>query len=92
MLHPTEQMRRHLAHWKQILPPFMLDMCDMSDEVLYLTLLTMILRAVPPPLGARTSFVDECITSARQALKKHCETVSIIRPDANVLVDTYVKW
>ncbi|CAG8000497.1 unnamed protein product [Penicillium nalgiovense] len=64
-----------------------------SDEVLRLSILTLIYRAMPPDPGSRTTFGPECITSARCALEAH---KAIVRDfgmhESSLLLSVYVNW
>ena len=53
-----------------------------SDEVSYLSSLTLAYRALPP-LGARSrTFADECIDAAREAMRSHQETMNMVEDEA----------
>ncbi|KZN93508.1 putative transcriptional regulatory protein [Penicillium chrysogenum] len=64
-----------------------------SDEVLRLSILTLIYRAMPPDPGSRTTFGPECITSARCALEAHKAIVrGFEMHESSLLLSGYVNW
>ncbi len=53
-----------------------------SDEVSYLSSLTLAYRALPP-VGARSrTFADECIDAARASMRSHDETMNMVEDQA----------
>ena len=63
-----------------------------SDEVLRLSMLTLIYRAMPPQRGYGTTFSKECITSARCALESHRIYIQDIGIKGSLLLSVYVNW
>ncbi|KAJ5285176.1 hypothetical protein N7524_000482 [Penicillium chrysogenum] len=64
-----------------------------SDEVLRLSILTLIYRAMPPDPGSRTTFGPECITSARCALEAHKAIVrGFEMHESSLLLSGYMNW
>ncbi|KAJ5518090.1 hypothetical protein N7453_000512, partial [Penicillium expansum] len=64
-----------------------------SDEVLRLSMLTLIYRAMPPDSSSRTTFGPECITSARCALESHQMIVRAFgMQESPLLLSAYVNW
>ncbi|KGO44534.1 Transcription factor, fungi [Penicillium expansum] len=64
-----------------------------SDEVLRLSMLTLIYRAMPPGSSSRTTFGPECITSARCALESHQTIVRAFgMQESPLLLSAYVNW
>ncbi|KAK9857508.1 hypothetical protein MYU51_021017 [Penicillium brevicompactum] len=64
-----------------------------SDEVMRLSMLTLIYRAMPQGPGSRTTFGPECITSARCALESHQAVVRAFgMQDSPLLLSSYVNW
>ncbi|PKS12634.1 hypothetical protein jhhlp_000842 [Lomentospora prolificans] len=63
-----------------------------SDEVLWLSILTLIHRAVPALPGSRTSLTDECIASARAALASHQSSIPTIGTGGPALLSSYINW
>ncbi|KAJ9165344.1 Fungal specific transcription factor [Coniochaeta hoffmannii] len=68
------------------------DFCIVSDEVLRLSLLTLVYRAVPHPAGSPTTFRAECIDAARATLAKHQECMAVIEKGSIGLFSTYMHW
>ncbi|CAH0004382.1 unnamed protein product [Clonostachys byssicola] len=65
-----------------------LDFISASDEVLYLSILTLIHRASPPTQESEQSFTEECLLHARAALSRHNEVDINQAP----LLLTYMNW
>lgn len=65
---------------------------NVSDEVLRLSLLTIIYRAVPSPPGSATTFSTECINAARATLQRHEDCMSIMEKDGFRLFPMYMNW
>ncbi|KAI1841460.1 hypothetical protein JX266_012389 [Neoarthrinium moseri] len=62
-----------------------------SDEVSYYSSLALAFRALPPSgTGASFSFADECLDSARAAMKSHQEAMAMM--DDKSLVIVYLHW
>ena len=53
------------------------------ELVKQLSLLTLILRAVPAPPGAGTSITDECAAAARATLNMHQNSMAAIEANKN---------
>ncbi|TIC99987.1 putative transcriptional regulatory protein C11D3.07c [Colletotrichum higginsianum] len=69
-----------------------MDFFNVSDEVLRLSLLTIIYRAVPSPPGSSTTFSTECIGAARATLKRHEDCMAIMAKDGYYLFPMYMNW
>ncbi|KAL0943723.1 fungal specific transcription factor domain-containing protein [Colletotrichum truncatum] len=69
-----------------------MDFFNVSDEVLRLSLLTIIYRAVPSPPGSPTTFSTECIDAARATLQRHQDCVEIMAKDGYYLFPMYMNW
>ncbi|CAI6019999.1 unnamed protein product [Clonostachys chloroleuca] len=69
--------------WKDFL-----DFISASDEVLYLSILTLIHRVSPPTHEFEQSFTEECLLHARAALQRHNEVDISQAP----LLLTYMNW
>ncbi|OLN82133.1 putative transcriptional regulatory protein C11D3.07c 4, partial [Colletotrichum chlorophyti] len=69
-----------------------MDFFNESDEVLRLSLLTIIYRAVPSPPGSPTTFGAECIEAARATLQRHEVCMAIMARDSFYLFPMYMNW
>ncbi|KAF9874828.1 hypothetical protein CkaCkLH20_07522 [Colletotrichum karsti] len=69
-----------------------MDFFNVSDEVLRLSLLTIIYRAVPSPPGSPTTFGTECIDAARATLQRHQDCMEIMAKDGYYLFPMYMNW
>lgn len=63
-----------------------------SEEVLFLSILTLILKALPPDDGSSTHFAGECINTARKGLERHERFIATIGLDKGHHIDIYVNW
>ncbi|CAI7608092.1 unnamed protein product [Penicillium crustosum] len=64
-----------------------------SDEVLRLSMLTLIYRAMPPEPNSGTTFGLDCITSARCALESHQAFIRGFGKQASsLLLSEYISW
>lgn len=62
-----------------------------SDEVSYLSSLTLAYRALPPMMGSRSrTFADECIDAARATMRSHQETMAMV--DDRSLKIGHLHW
>jgi hypothetical protein len=64
------------------------------ELVMQLSLLTLILRAIPAPLGSPTTITKECVASAHEALATHHECMAAVNAFKNdqVMANTYLHW
>lgn len=69
-----------------------MDFYAISDETLRLSLLTLVHRAAPRPPGSTTAFSLDCVSTARSALEKHLNCVSIIKRNDNAYLPMYFQW
>lgn len=65
---------------------------DKSDNVIRLSMLTTVYRAVPNPAGSPTTFSAECIRTARATLDLHQDCMAINRDGDLGLLSTYMNW
>ncbi|CAF3543745.1 unnamed protein product [Fusarium graminearum] len=63
-----------------------------SDNVLRLSLLTLVHRAAPRLPGSATTFNSDCIAAARTTLQKHEECIALIQRSATPYLATYMHW
>lgn len=69
-----------------------MDFFVISDEVLRLSMLTLIHRAAPRVQGSTTTFNYDCIRAARATLEKHQDCVVVMRKTNGVYFSTYINW
>lgn len=69
-----------------------MDFFATSDEILRLSLLTLVLRAAPQPAGASTTFSPSCTEAARATLHRHQDCMAIIERSSEDLLPTHVHW
>ncbi|KAL2130827.1 hypothetical protein VTI74DRAFT_5870 [Chaetomium olivicolor] len=68
------------------------DFFIISDEVVRLSTLTLIHRAVPNPPGSPTTFTAECIRAARETLARHQDCMEVVERSKIGLFSTYMSW
>jgi hypothetical protein len=69
-------------------------LCFRSERVTSLSMLTLIYRSIPPDKPGGSVFCDECIATARQAVKEHEKCVEIFtstEKQSNYFL-LYVNW
>ncbi|CAG8341143.1 unnamed protein product [Penicillium salamii] len=70
-----------------------IEFASASDDVMRLSILTLIYRAMPQGPTSRTTFGLECITSARCALESHQAVVRAFgMQESPLLLSSYVNW
>ncbi|KAH8434509.1 putative C6 transcription factor [Aspergillus melleus] len=63
-----------------------------SDEVCRLSVLTLIYRAIPPPPDSPSTFIKECIETARIALESHQTCMAMFSEVDEYLMRSYLHW
>ncbi|KAH2457207.1 hypothetical protein KXW63_002871 [Aspergillus fumigatus] len=63
-----------------------------SDEIMRLSMLTLVHRAVPVQPDSMTTFNKDCISSARAALEAHREFVTELGDRGSPLLSVYINW
>ncbi|KAF4963536.1 hypothetical protein FSARC_8473 [Fusarium sarcochroum] len=72
---------------------YFMDFVIVSDDVLRMSLLTLIYRATPPPPGnSRATFIPECIDAARATLQRHQDCMDLLGKDNTLYFPSYVHW
>ncbi|CAH0055475.1 unnamed protein product [Clonostachys solani] len=70
----------------------LMDFFYTSDNVLRLSLLTLVYRAAPHLPSSATTFSSSCITAARATLEKHEECMKIIGRSQTPYLATHLHW
>ncbi|KAI8713442.1 Zn(2)-C6 fungal-type domain-containing protein [Fusarium sp. LHS14.1] len=70
----------------------LMDFYYISDDVLRLSLLTLIYRAAPREPGASTAFSPSCLDAARAALTRHQDCMAVVSRAGGTYLSTYVHW
>lgn len=63
-----------------------------SDEVSRLSVLTLIYRAIPPPADSPSTFITDCVETAREALECHHVCLTILKESNEVVKCSYMHW
>ncbi|XHF99239.1 hypothetical protein AWENTII_002745 [Aspergillus wentii] len=63
-----------------------------SDEVSRLSVLTLIYRAIPPPADSPSTFITDCVETAREALECHQVCLTILKESNEVVKCSYMHW
>ncbi|ENH64121.1 Putative transcriptional regulatory protein C11D3.07c [Fusarium oxysporum f. sp. cubense race 1] len=70
----------------------LMDFFAVSDDILRLSLLTLVYRAAPQQTGALTTFSPSCVEAARATLHRHHDCLEIIERSSQDFFPTYVHW
>lgn len=64
------------------------------DLVKQLSLLTLILRAVPAAMGSPTTITDECAMAAHETLDMHQQAMAAVKDskDDQFMTHKYLNW
>lgn len=63
-----------------------------SDDVLRLSLLTLVYRGAPQLSGSHNTFTLDCVNAARATLARHQDCVAFIRETSDNLFHVYMHW
>jgi hypothetical protein len=63
-----------------------------ADKLQILSILTLVHRAVPPPMGSLTTFTQECIDSARAAVEARQEYAPIPLAGTEASLSAFMNW
>lgn len=69
----------------------LVDFVIVSDDVLRLSLLTLVYRASPRPANSPI-FSPKCIEAARATLQRHQETMLVVQNHESVYLAAYIHW
>lgn len=84
--------RKYETPARELIGSDLMDFFVISDEVLRLSMLTLIHRAAPRVQGSTTTFNYDCIRAARATLEKHQDCVVVMRKTNGVYFSTYINW
>lgn len=63
-----------------------------TDDVLRLSLLTLVYRAAPRLSGSTTTFNDNCTKAARATLQRHQDCIAFMDQSNPVYFTNYINW
>lgn len=63
-----------------------------GDEVTRQSIMTLIYRAIPPPVGSQGTFIHECIETARAALEYHQNCMNMLKESTENIKCSYLHW
>ncbi|PKS09332.1 hypothetical protein jhhlp_003946 [Lomentospora prolificans] len=63
-----------------------------SDDVLRLSLLTLVHRAAPREKASPTTFTQDCIKAARETLARHQDCMNVLEGANSTLFSIYIHW
>ncbi|PYI12339.1 hypothetical protein BO78DRAFT_2004 [Aspergillus sclerotiicarbonarius CBS 121057] len=63
-----------------------------SDDVLRLSLLTLVHRAAPPTKESSTNFSSNCIKAAQATLQRHHDCMDVIHKNHSIYFSKYIHW
>ncbi|KAF5010763.1 hypothetical protein FDECE_3093 [Fusarium decemcellulare] len=83
---------QRLQEAKKTLGDYFMDFIVVSDDVLRLSLLTLIYRASPLPPNSRATFIPECVEAARATLRRHQDCMDLLGQGNSFYFPSYVHW
>lgn len=90
----TGEMRRHSREdgsWADRRKVTVTEMVMKSDQVSFLSSLTLVYRAIPPGFAGGSTFTSECIDTARLAMQTHEECMKLMGSNLWVAA-SYIHW
>lgn len=90
----TGEMRRHSrgeGGWADARKVTVTEMVMKSDQVSFLSSLTLVYRAIPPGFAGASTFTSECIETARLAMQTHEECMKLMGSNLWVAA-SYIHW
>lgn len=94
----TGEMRRHSQQqrggeggWADARKVTVTEMVMKSDQVSFLSSLTLVYRAIPPGFAGASTFTSECIETARLAMQTHEECMKLMGSNLWVAA-SYIHW
>ncbi|KAF7551908.1 hypothetical protein G7Z17_g4686 [Cylindrodendrum hubeiense] len=69
-----------------------IEFITLSDDMLRLSLLTLVYRASPPAKGSASTFIPDCIEAARATLQRHQDFLTIFEDVNSLYFINYVHW
>jgi hypothetical protein len=88
----SNELRGHaIEDFSELSSPSILSVELMGDEVTYLSTMTLIHRAIPPPERAASRFSSECIETARKAIITHLKVMKMLKQDQYYL-SVHIHW
>lgn len=90
----TGEMRRHSGNdgrWPDARKVTVTEMVMKSDQVSFLSSLTLVYRAIPPGFAGGSTFTSECIETARLAMQTHEECMKLMGSNLWVAA-SYIHW
>ncbi|KAI9930802.1 hypothetical protein MW887_011560 [Aspergillus wentii] len=70
----------------------LMDFFAVSDDILRLSLLTLVYRAAPPTKESSTSFSSNCIKAAQATLQRHHDCMHVIHRNHPIYFSKYIHW
>ncbi|KAL5615984.1 hypothetical protein FOBRF1_004732 [Fusarium oxysporum] len=68
----------------------LIEYMTLSDDVLRLSLLTLVYRASPTPPGSPSAFIPDCLEAARATLQRHQDFVTTFKDITSTYFTTYI--
>ncbi|KAF4967224.1 hypothetical protein FSARC_5203 [Fusarium sarcochroum] len=90
----SEMQRKHVEQPPPEFSPSLVELMWRAERVCGLSTLTLIYRSISPGKDSSSVFCDECIDSARDALREHEKCISLLADDElqSTHYDLYVNW
>ncbi|KAH7120309.1 hypothetical protein B0J13DRAFT_649065 [Dactylonectria estremocensis] len=82
----------HLQNARNRFGDRIVEFITLSDDVLRLSLLTLVYRASPPAKDSASAFIPDCIEAARATLQRHQDFLTIFEDVNSLYFINYVHW
>ncbi|KAH7354532.1 hypothetical protein B0T11DRAFT_288792 [Plectosphaerella cucumerina] len=86
-----DQERNKINQWRNMLGSRM-ELLSLSDEVMFLSTMTLVMRACPVSPGSRSSFTADCIETGRRALECHLKYFDQMENVDGKEYEAYLNW
>lgn len=90
MVNPLQNNYFHKA--RDTLSDRLIEYMALSDDVLRLSLLTLVYRASPTSPGSPSVFIPDCLEAARAALQRHQDFVNTFADVSSNYFTSYIHW
>lgn len=70
----------------------LIEYMTLSDDVLRLSLLTLVYRASPTSPGSPSAFIPDCLEAARATLQRHHDFVTTFKDITSSYFTSYIHW
>ncbi|KAJ4247463.1 hypothetical protein NW762_013138 [Fusarium torreyae] len=89
-----EMQIKHNQEFTRVFGPGLIELMWRAERVSSLSTLTLIYRSIPPGKASSSVFCNECIESARDALKEHEKCINLLADEElrSSSYELYINW